>query len=83
MITFIEDRKKIVLIFEFLLETNFYLCNTVWNVKIMFAILVILLLVPSYINIAAINFRYGVDRDVLQPDARGSDRKGARIRAYR
>lgn len=43
--------------------------------------MVILLLVSSYVNI--IIFRYGIDRDVLQPDARGSDRKGARIRAYR
>lgn len=28
------------------------------------------------------HFRYGVDRDVFQPDARGSDREGARVRAY-
>lgn len=45
-------------------------------------VLVILLLVSFYINIGII-FRYGVDRNVLQPDARRSDRKGARIRAYR
>lgn len=62
------------------MEANFYLSIYEWSIKIM--VLVILLLVSFYINIGII-FRYGVDRNVLQPDARRSDRKGARIRAYR